>query len=113
MTRPCRVLVADDALIIRPRLRRMLNRAGHEVVGEADDLPATLEAVHRLRPEVLLVDIRMPPSLTLEGLEIARTVRRRYAHTGVLVLSQHVIAAYARRLLDESPAGVGYLLKDS
>jgi DNA-binding NarL/FixJ family response regulator len=108
-----RVLIADDTMVVRRGLAEVVSRAGHEVVAETVDLPSTLQEVHRLRPDAVLVDIRMPPSHTLEGLEIARSVRANYSDTAVLVLSQHVIDSYARRLLDDSPGSVGYLLKDS
>lgn len=108
-----RVVVADDTAVVRRGVASMLAQAGHEVIGEAADLQSTLEEVRRARPELLVVDIRMPPSHTLEGLQIARTVRRTYGHTAVLVLSQHIVTAYARRLFEDSPSAVGYMLKDS
>jgi DNA-binding NarL/FixJ family response regulator len=107
-----RVIVADDAVILREGLARLLTEAGFDVVGLASDGDEALALVERLRPDVLVVDIRMPPTHTDEGLVVAKTVRERAPKTGVLVLSQYVRAAYALELLSDGAAGVGYLLKD-
>ncbi len=107
-----RVLIADDSLLIRDGLASLLRESGFEVVaqtGSADDLVLKI-AGHR--PDVAIIDIRMPPTYTDEGLRAATEVRRRYPQVGILILSQHVEVGVATRLLAESPAGIGYLLKD-
>jgi DNA-binding NarL/FixJ family response regulator len=106
------VVVADDSVLLREGVVRLLAEAGFDVVaqsGTADDL---LRHVAMHRPSVAIVDIRMPPTHTDEGLVAARTIRERYPETGVLVLSQYVEAAYAMDLLSANAEGVGYLLKD-
>jgi DNA-binding NarL/FixJ family response regulator len=107
-----RVILADDAAVIRHGLARLLAEQGVEIVAEVGDAAALLAAVERDPPDAVVVDIRMPPTFTSEGLEAAQTIRTRHPSVGVLVLSQHIDAAYARNLLDEGAAGVGYLLKD-
>jgi DNA-binding NarL/FixJ family response regulator len=107
-----RVAVADDAVILREGLARLLEEAGFDVVGlaaDADELYAVVE-VHR--PEVAIVDIRMPPTHTDEGLRAAKAIRERWPETGILVLSQYVRPSYALELLADGTEGVGYLLKD-
>jgi DNA-binding NarL/FixJ family response regulator len=107
-----RVAVADDAVILREGLARLLTEAGFEVVGlasRADELEAVVE---RARPDVAIVDIRMPPTHTDEGLQAAKAIRSRWPRTGILVLSQYVRASYALELLASGTEGVGYLLKD-
>jgi DNA-binding NarL/FixJ family response regulator len=107
-----RVALADDAAILRDGLARVLTDAGIEVVaqvGTADDL---LEFIDRLQPDVAIVDIRMPPTWTDEGLTAASTIRRRFPQVGVLLLSQYVEANYALRLLNGDAARTGYLLKE-
>jgi DNA-binding NarL/FixJ family response regulator len=111
--RPLRVVIAEDSTLVREGLVTLLERAGIEVVGQAEDLPGALWTVAETLPDVALVDIRMPPTQTDEGLQAARMIRERHPATGVLVLSQYVERQYVRRLLDDTPAGVGYLLKDS
>ena len=110
--RGVRVVLADDSVLLREGIARLLEDAGFEVVaqsGTADDL---LRHVGMHKPDVALVDIRMPPTQTDEGLQAAQQIRERWPETGVLVLSQYVEPAYAMELLGENAEGVGYLLKD-
>jgi DNA-binding NarL/FixJ family response regulator len=107
-----RVAVADDAVILREGLARLLAEAGFEVVGLATDADALLELVERTRPDVAIVDIRMPPTHTDEGLRAAKVIRERWPTIGLLVLSQHVNTRYALELLSVATDGVGYLLKE-
>jgi DNA-binding NarL/FixJ family response regulator len=107
-----RVVIADDAALLRQGLTRLLEDAGIDVVGAAADARGLLELVERHRPDVAIVDIRMPPSHTDEGLVAAELIRARVPGTGVLVLSQYVEAAYALRLVDGGQSRCGYLLKD-
>lgn len=107
-----RVVVADDLLLTRVGIVRLLQDAGLEVVAEAADLPQVLEAVARHRPDVVVLDIRMPPTHTNEGLRAASEIRRDHPGTGVLLLSQYVEAGYALRLLEDFPERVGYLMKE-
>ncbi len=107
-----RVVVADDSLLIRSGVVRLLAEAGFDVVGEAGD-PADLAAVvDREQPDVAIVDIRMPPTYTDEGIRAARELRSRHPGMGVMVLSQHVSPGYASELLATGSEGIGYLLKD-
>lgn len=107
-----RVILADDAAVIRHGLARLLAEQGVEIVGEVGDADALVEAVARDAPDAVVVDIRMPPTFTNEGLAAAQTIHERHPAVGVLLLSQHVDAAYAMKLLDERSERVGYLLKD-
>ena len=107
-----RVAVADDAVILREGLARLLVEAGYEVVGLASDADELYRLVERFRPDVAIVDIRMPPNHTDEGLQAAKRIRERWPETGILVLSQFVQARYAVELLANGTEGVGYLLKD-
>jgi DNA-binding NarL/FixJ family response regulator len=107
-----RVVVADDAVLLREGLARLLSEAGFEVAGLAADGSELLELVERARPDVAIVDIRMPPTHTDEGLQAASQIRERWPRTGILVLSQHVHAGYALELLSAGTDGVGYLLKE-
>ena len=107
-----RIVVADDALILREGLARLLSEADFDVVGQAADADELLDMVERERPDVALVDIRMPPSHTDEGLKAARRIRERWPDVGILVLSQYVRPSYAIELLSDGAEGVGYLLKD-
>jgi DNA-binding NarL/FixJ family response regulator len=107
-----RVVVADDAVILREGLARLLAEADFDVVGlagDADELCGLVESSH---PDVAIIDIRMPPSHTDEGLQAAKVIRTRWPHVGILVLSQYVQARYAVELLAQGTEGVGYLLKD-
>lgn len=107
-----RVVIADDAVLIREGVAHLLMESGVEVVDQVGDADALLTSVRDLRPDVALVDIRMPPTHTDEGLRAAREIRSRYPETAVLVLSQHLEPAYALRLVEEKPEGVGYLMKE-
>jgi len=107
-----RVVIADDSILLREGIAALLVDSGFEVVaqsGTADDL---LLKVRSLQPDVAIVDIRMPPTHTDEGLRAAQVIRERYSDTSVLVLSQYVESGYALDLLADSAEGVGYLLKD-
>jgi DNA-binding NarL/FixJ family response regulator len=110
--RPLRVVLADDAVLIRESLARLLGQEGFEVlaqVGNADDLMARVKDE---QPDIAVIDIRMPPTHADEGLVAARRIRADYPKVAVLVLSQYVDVAYAMKLLAEKPERVGYLLKD-
>jgi DNA-binding NarL/FixJ family response regulator len=111
--RRVRVAIAEDSVLLREGLVRLLGEAGLEVVGAAGDGPGLLEIVARERPDVVVLDIRMPPTHTDEGLRLAAAVRALDGpRVGVLLLSQFVEAAYAYQLLESEAGGVGYLLKD-
>ena len=107
-----RVILVDDSALIREGLTRLLADEGIEVVATFADADGVLAAVSRDRPDVLVVDIRMPPAFQTEGLELALAVRRELPGTAILVLSQHIETRYAVELLEGGAAGVGYLLKD-
>jgi DNA-binding NarL/FixJ family response regulator len=107
-----RVVVADDVMLTREGISRLLRDAGIEVVAEAGDAEVLLREVRLVHPDVALVDIRMPPTHTDEGLVAAQTIRAEYPQVGVLVLSQYVEPSYAMRLIQENPERVGYLLKE-
>jgi len=107
-----RLVVADDSVLLREGLQLLLAEAGHDVVAAVGDGPAYVAAVLELRPDASVVDVRMPPSHTDEGLRAARKIRADHPGTGVLVLSQYVEEAYALDLLSESTESTGYLLKD-
>jgi DNA-binding NarL/FixJ family response regulator len=107
-----RVVIAEDSTLLREGLTRLLAEAGFEVTAAVEDAPALLAAVAEHRPDAAIVDIRMPPTHTDEGLRAAVELRRRHPATGVLVLSQYVRVSYAAELLDAGAGGVGYLLKD-
>ena len=105
-----RVVLADDDVLLREGLASLLERAGRHVLGQAGDGPALIELVRETRPDVAVVDIRMPPTRTTEGLEAAQVIRRDFPDTGILVLSAHVDVEHAMDLL-ASGRGLGYLLK--
>jgi DNA-binding NarL/FixJ family response regulator len=107
-----RVVVADDSMLTREGIVRLLRDAGIEVVAEAEDADALLRHVASVRPDVAIVDIRMPPTHTDEGLVAVRTIRADHPEVGALLLSQYVEPSYAMRLLEGQPERVGYLLKD-
>jgi DNA-binding NarL/FixJ family response regulator len=107
-----RVAIADDAVILREGLARLLEEAGFEVVGLASNADELYSIVEREKPDVAIVDIRMPPTHTDEGLRAARTIRERWPATAILVLSQHVQPAYAVDLLSCGTERIGYMLKD-
>ena len=107
-----RVVVAEDSMLFREGLVRILEDRQFEVVAQVEDVPDLLRKVGAHRPDVAIVDIRMPPTHTDEGLRAAQEIRRRHPEMGVLIVSQYVEAGIATRLLAESPEGLGYLLKD-
>ena len=107
-----RVAIADDAVLLREGMVRLLRESGFEIVGQSGTADDLMLKVRSYAPDVAIVDIRMPPTQTDEGLRAAREIRERYPDVGVLVLSQHVEPDYAMELLAESAEGVGYLLKD-
>ncbi|HYY31987.1 MAG TPA: response regulator transcription factor [Gaiellaceae bacterium] len=107
-----RVVLAEDSVLLREGVARILQDAGFEVVGQAGTADDLMLKVRSYNPDVAVVDIRMPPTHTDEGLRAAQEIREKHPGVGVLVLSQYVEPAYAMELLAESAEGVGYLLKD-
>ncbi len=107
-----RVIVADDSVLLREGIARLLEDAGFEVVGQAEDGEELMRKARAHKPDVAIIDIRMPPTHTDEGLRAARAIREELPDTGVLVLSQYLEEEYALELLGNDAAGVGYLLKD-
>jgi DNA-binding NarL/FixJ family response regulator len=105
-------VIADDEALLRDGLARLLEDAGFEVAGRCGDADAVVRMVAARRPDVAIVDIRMPPTHTDEGLRAAIDIRRDHPNVGVLVFSQYIETRYATRLLADRPTGVGYLLKD-
>jgi DNA-binding NarL/FixJ family response regulator len=109
---PLRIVLADDATVIREGLARLLDEEGFDVVAQVGDASDLLAHVDRDRPDIAIVDIRMPPTFTDEGLVAAQEIRAAHPDVGVLVLSQYVDVAYAMKLVSEESQRVGYLLKD-
>ena len=107
-----RVVIADDAMLLRSGLARLLTESGITVVAECADADELLRDVARHGPDVAVVDIRMPPTHTDEGLVAARRIREQHPGTAVLLLSQYLEPRYAQRLLADQPGGLGYLLKE-
>jgi DNA-binding NarL/FixJ family response regulator len=107
-----RVIVADDSVLLREGVTRLLEDADFEVVGQAGDGEELMRKVKAHKPDVAIIDIRMPPTHTDEGLRAARAIREEMPEIGVLVLSQYLEEEYALELLGDDAAGVGYLLKD-
>jgi DNA-binding NarL/FixJ family response regulator len=107
-----RVVIADDAPLIREGVARLLTENAVEVVAQVGDADALLACVRDLRPDVALIDVRMPPTQTDEGLRAAHEIRLHYPGTAVLVLSQHLDPEYVMRLIDEKPERAGYLMKE-
>ena len=107
-----RVALADDEVLLREGLSRLLEEAAMEVVATAGDPQELLRKVAATRPDVAIIDIKMPPTHTDEGLVAAQELRRLYPNVGVLVLSHYLESRYAMRLLEEHPEGSGYLLKE-
>jgi DNA-binding NarL/FixJ family response regulator len=107
-----RVVIADDAMLIREGTARLLEEAGVQVAGTAGDARQLLRVVATEHPDVAIVDIKMPPTFTDEGLAAAEQIRTSHPDMGVLVLSQYLESRYATRLLHDHPAGLGYLLKE-
>ena len=108
-----RVVLADDALLLREGVARLLIEAGFEVVGQSGTAADLLRDVHAHAPDVAIVDIRMPPTHTDEGLRAAREIRASYPDVGIVILSQHADVGVAMELLADSAVGVGYMLKES
>ncbi|GAA3156774.1 response regulator transcription factor [Nonomuraea sp. NPDC049421] len=108
-----RIVVAEDLYLLREGMVRLIEAFGHEVVATATTGPETLDALLTWRPDVSVVDVRMPPSQSDEGLKAAVAARREVPGLPVLILSQHVEQLYARELLADGSGGVGYLLKES
>src|SRR5439155_21670317 len=109
---PVRVVIADDVMLMRAGIARLLADAGVEIVGEAGDAAQLLRQVAGSEPDVAIIDIRMPPTQTDEGLVAAGEIRSRYPNVGVLVLSQYLAPSYAIELLEQHPDRCGYLLKE-
>ena len=109
---PLRVVVGEDSVLLRAGIARLLEDSGFDVVGQAGDRDDLLRKVRAHRPDVAVIDVRMPPEHSDEGLQAARIIRAELPHTGVLVLSAHLEERYARELLEDGATGVGYLLKD-
>jgi len=107
-----RIVLADDAVLLREALAAGLRAGGFDVVGQAGDVEGLLRLVNTETPDVVIVDVRMPPTHTTEGLEAARTIRAQHPKMAILVLSQYVETRYAVELIRDDPAGIGYLLKD-
>lgn len=106
-----RVILADDDVLLRTGVARLLEDGGFDVIGQAGDGAELLDLVRRETPDVVVVDIRMPPTLTDEGLQAANRIRTDHPGIGVLVLSQHLERTYAMELLANNTEGIGYLLK--
>jgi DNA-binding NarL/FixJ family response regulator len=109
---PMRAVIAEDSVLLREGISRLLTEAGVEVVGQAADAEDLLRKTRAHKPDVVITDIRMPPNQSDEGLRAADEIRRDLPGTGVLVLSQYIEEDYAMELLGENAEGVGYLLKD-
>ncbi len=107
-----RVVLADDSMLLREGIARLLEEAGLEVVAQSGDAEDLLRKVGAHKPDVAIVDVRMPPTHTDEGLRAAAEIRERFPQTGVLVLSQYIEESYAMELLGSHTEGVGYMLKD-
>jgi DNA-binding NarL/FixJ family response regulator len=107
-----RIGLADDAVLLREALAGSLRAAGFDVVGQAGDVDGLLALARGASPDVLVVDVRMPPTHTTEGLEAARLIRREHPRMAILLLSQYIETRYAVELLRDDPSGIGYLLKD-
>jgi len=110
--RPLRIVVADDSALLREGIASLLEDAGHEVVGRSGDAEELMREVRSASPDVAIVDVRMPPGNTVEGLVAAAEIRRSYPSVAVLVLSQHLEPTYMLELVGDNASGVGYLLKD-
>ena len=107
-----RIVIAEDSVLLREGIARLLSEAGHEVCGQAGDAEDLIRKVRAHKPDVAVIDVRMPPTQTDEGLRAAQSIRQEMPEVGLLVLSQYVEEVYARELLADSAEGVGYLLKD-
>ena len=107
-----RIVIAEDSVLLRAGLTRLLTEAGLEVVAAVGDAVALIDAIGRIQPDLAVVDVRMPPTNTDEGIRAAVEIRSRWPSVGILVLSQYVEERYATDLLVGDTAGIGYLLKD-
>ena len=107
-----RIVIADDSVLLREGLARVLTEGGFEIVAQAADADELRRAVRRFKPDIAIVDVRMPPTHTDEGARAAVEIREEQPDVAVLVLSQVIEAAHAMRLFSERPEGFGYLLKD-
>jgi DNA-binding NarL/FixJ family response regulator len=107
-----RVILADDAVLLREGLARILTDCGFEVAGQAGDAPSLVDLVRRDAPDVVVVDLRMPPGFASEGIDAAAEIRSFAPAVGLMLLSQHVEVHHAMRLMTDFDGGVGYLLKD-
>ena len=107
-----RVVIAEDSALLREGLARILTEGGFEVLAQTTNADELKDAVRRLKPDVAVVDVRMPPTQTDEGAQAAREIRETHPEVGILLLSQIVEAAHALALFSEHPEGFGYLLKD-
>jgi DNA-binding NarL/FixJ family response regulator len=107
-----RIVIAEDAVLLRAGLTRLLDDAGHEVVAAVDNADDLITVVERHQPDLAVVDVRMPPTFTDDGLRAALQIRARWPAIGILVLSQYVEETYASELVATDTAGLGYLLKD-
>jgi DNA-binding NarL/FixJ family response regulator len=108
-----RVIVADDSLLIREGLIALLDARGHVIVGATDNPESVPALVRSTTPDIALLDIKMPPTFSDEGLRLAAGIRSRHPDVGVLVLSQYLVGSYVSMLVEQSPGRVGYLLKDN
>lgn len=107
-----RIVIGEDAVLLRVGLIQVLDEAGQDVVAAVGDAPALVEAVRNHRPDLAIVDVRMPPDLTDDGLRAAIEIRHQWPETAILVFSQYVERAFAAELLSTGTQGLGYLLKD-
>jgi DNA-binding NarL/FixJ family response regulator len=107
-----RVIIADDAVLLREGLARILIDSGFEVVGQAGDAPSLVDLAKRDAPDVAVIDLRMPPGFASEGIDAAAEIRALAPTVGLMLLSQHVEVHHALRLVTDFDGGVGYLLKD-
>ncbi len=107
-----RIVIGEDAVLLRVGLIQVLDEVGEDVVAEVSDAPSLIEAVKEHRPDVAIVDVRMPPDMTDDGLRAAIEIRRRWPKTAILVFSQYVEEVFASELLATGTEGLGYLLKD-
>lgn len=107
-----RIVIAEDAVLLRDGLSRLLTDKQHEVVATVDNADALLDVVHEHVPDLAIIDIRLPPTFTDEGLRAAQTIRSQHPTMAVLLLSQYVVERYVNDLLSADPRGIGYLLKD-
>ncbi|MBS2534007.1 response regulator transcription factor [Catenulispora sp. NF23] len=107
-----RTVIAEDSVLLRAGLTKVLETAGFEVVGAVDDAAGLLAAVEEHRPELVIADVRMPPTFTDEGVRAALVVRRQWPEVAIMVLSQYVEERYAADLLSQQTSAIGYLLKD-